>query len=154
MPGTASWACRGAASVLRRQRAGKLAQGLLVLFVLDLREVAGQLQAHPLPRADRLGALVVEPFEEIADGNADDAGDLEKTPRRDAVDPTFVFMRLLIGHADEVRQLLLRQTEHDPALTDPRADMMVDVLGSIGRSLHLSLIRLVWKIRRGRPVKR
>jgi hypothetical protein len=50
-------------------------------------------------------------------------------------------MGLLIGDADEIRQLLLRQTEHDPALPDPRADMMVDVLGSIGRSLHLSLAR-------------
>jgi len=35
-----------------------------------------------------------EPFEEIADGNADDAGNLEEAPRRDPVDAALVLCGL------------------------------------------------------------
>jgi hypothetical protein len=35
---------------------------------------------------------------------------------------------LLIGDADQIGHLLLRQAEHDPALADPTADMTVEIL--------------------------
>ena len=39
-------------------------------------------------------------------------------------------MRLLIGHPDQIGELLLGQAQHDAALPNPRADMAVDVLGT------------------------
>src|SRR5882672_12646880 len=43
-------------------------------------------------------------------------------------------MRLLVGNANQVGELLLRQPEHDPPLADAGADMPVDILGAIGRA--------------------
>src|SRR6185437_4235783 len=123
--------------VLRREGARQLAQRLLMLLVRDLREVARELQAHPLARADRAAALGIEPLEEIGDRHAQHARDLEEAAGRDAVDATLVFMRLLVGDADQVGKLLLGQAEHDAALADPGADMTVDVLGTARRSFHL-----------------
>jgi hypothetical protein len=37
-------------------------------------------------------------------------------------------VRLLVGDADQLGHLLLRQTKHDPALADPSADVAVDIL--------------------------
>src|SRR5262249_46508054 len=52
----------------------------------------------------------------------------------DAIDPTLVFVRLLIGDADQVRQLLLSQAQHDTTLAHPRTDVAVDILRSTGRA--------------------
>jgi hypothetical protein len=37
-------------------------------------------------------------------------------------------VRLLVGDADQLSHLLLRQTKHDPTLADPSADVAVDIL--------------------------
>src|SRR5215472_4273573 len=120
--------------VLRGERAGELAQRLLMALVRDLGEVPRQLEAHALALAHRAAALIVEPLEEIADRNAQHAGDLEQAPGRHTVDAALVLMRLLVGDADEISKLLLRQPEHDPALADSRTDMTVDVLSPARRS--------------------
>lgn len=127
-------ACDRLPLVLRRERARELAQGLLMALVRDLGEVPRQLEAHALALTDRAPALIIEPLEEIADGDAQDPGDLEQPAGRDAIDAALVLMRLLIGHADEVGELLLRQPEHDPAFADARTDMTVDVLSPARRS--------------------
>src|SRR5213082_1907892 len=43
-------------------------------------------------------------------------------------------MRLLIGDADQVGELLLGQAQHDPALAHPGADVVIDILGTPGRA--------------------
>ena len=70
------------------------------------------------------------------DGNSGDFVDAEGMGDRveaaggDPVDALLVFVRLLIGHTDQLGHLLLRQTEHDPPLAHARADVPVDVLGA------------------------
>ena len=46
---------------------------------------------------------------------------------RDAVDAGLVLVRLLVGDADQLGHLLLGQAQHDAALTDAQADIVVDV---------------------------
>src|SRR5215469_17966324 len=123
-------------SSLGGERAGELAERLLMAFVRDLREVARELKAHPLTRRNLPALLGVQPFEEVIDRHAQYVGDLEQPSGRDAVDAALIFVRLLIGHADEVGQLLLGESEHDAALAYPRADMTVDVLCAAARAAH------------------
>src|SRR6185437_13989102 len=123
-------------SVLGRQGTRQLAQCFLMPLVGNLRKVACQLQAHALARADRPAALIVEAFEEVAHGNAEYASNLEQPAGGNPVDTALVFVRLLIGHADEIRELLLGQTQHDPTFANPSTDMAVDVLCSARCSLH------------------
>ena len=60
-------------------------------------------------------------------------------PGRDAIDTTFVFVLLLIRHADDVGQLMLAEAEHHAAFTDARTDMAIDILGPFGHPRHLCL---------------
>jgi len=46
-------------------------------------------------------------------------------------------MGLLIGDANQIRQLLLGEAQYDAALADPSPDMAINVLGSCGGSLHV-----------------
>src|SRR6266513_5347987 len=101
-------------------------------LVRDLREIAGELEAHAFARADRAGALLLQAFKEITDWHTQNLGDLVKPAGGNAVDAAFVFVRLLIGYPDQISQLLLGQAQHDAAFPDPRADMAVDVLGAAG----------------------
>jgi hypothetical protein len=101
------------------QRARQLTKRLLMLLVRDLGEVAGDFEQQSLMRRDR-PRLLFEPFVEKRDRRIEQAGDLEKLASRDTVFTAFVFMHLLIGHADHFAELLLGQTEHDPALADAR----------------------------------
>src|SRR5579875_1892766 len=110
------------------QGARQLAQCFLVALVRDLGEVAGQFEAHALARSDAASAVFGQAVKEIADRHAQYLGDLEQPAGRDAVDAALVFVRLLIGDADQIGQLLLGQTEHDPPLANAGADMPVDLL--------------------------
>jgi hypothetical protein len=47
--------------------------------------------------------------------------DREQAAGGNPVNPRLVLMRLLIGHADRVGELLLREREHDPPLADAPA---------------------------------
>src|ERR1700724_3842235 len=82
------------------ERARQLADRLLVLLVLDLGEVAGDFEQHPLMRRRRPLLLLTEPVVEICDRRIEDAGDLVKPASRDAIDAAFGFVCLLIGNAD------------------------------------------------------
>src|SRR5690606_12643544 len=115
-------------------------------LVGDLGEVAREFQAHSFPRADLAPPFAVEPFEEIGDRDAQHPGDLPHPAGRDAVDAALVFVRLLVGDADEVGELLLRQTEHDAALADAGADMAVDVLCPTRGSLHSVALLMVSRV--------
>ena len=59
-----------------------------------------------------------KPVEEVADWHTEHLRDLEQTAGRNTVDAPLVFVRLLIGDADQISQLLLGQTKHDPPLTN------------------------------------
>ena len=112
--------------------ARELAQRFLVALVRDLGEVARQFEAHALARADGARILPFQPIEEIPDRHAQNLRDLIEPTGRNTVDAAFVFVRLLIGHPDQVGQLLLGQAKHDPPLAHPPADMAVDVLRAPG----------------------
>src|SRR5579872_711748 len=114
--------------MLRRERSRQLAQRLLMPLVRDLGEISRQLETHALTRADGPAALIVEALEEIADGDAQHPRDLIKPAGRNAIDAALIFVRLLVGDADEVGKLLLCEAEHDPAFADSCADMAVDIL--------------------------
>src|ERR1700736_3773200 len=103
-------------------------------FVRDLSEIAGEFQTHPLAGTDPALAFLFKPVEEVADWHTQHLRDLEQTAGRNAVDAPLVFVRLLIGDPDQISQLLLGQTKHDPPLTNAGADMPIDILGSAGRA--------------------
>ena len=116
----------------RCEHLGKATDSVLVLLMLDGGEIAGQLEQHALLRhhfrlLDLLLTLGIDILEEIADLDAERLSDLIETAGRDPVDAGLVLMRLLIGHTDQLGHLLLRVAEHDPSLTDPQADEMIDV---------------------------
>src|SRR5205807_9316599 len=90
-----------------------------------LGEIARDFEQHALMRRDRPRRFLAEAFVEICDRRIQHAGDLVQTASRDAVDAAFVFVRLLIGHADHFGELLLGQTKHDPTLADARSDVIV-----------------------------
>src|ERR1700730_684811 len=103
-------------------------------FVRDLSEIAGEFEAHPLAGTDPALAFLFEPVEEVADGHTQHLCDLKQTTGRNTVDPTLVFVRLLISDPDQISQLLLGQTKHDPALANACSDMPIDILGAAGRA--------------------
>jgi len=78
-------------------------------FIGDLGEVAGELQAHALAWVRQPIFPGVETVEEIGHRHAQHAGDLEESAGGDAVDAALVFVRLLVGDADEIGELLLGQ---------------------------------------------
>ena len=45
--------------------------------------------------------------------------------------PFFIFLGLLIGDPDQVCELLLGETEHDPPCAHARADMPVNILNAV-----------------------
>src|SRR5262245_18840928 len=109
-----------------------MAERLLMLPALDRGEVAGELEQHALlghqllhPRSGAVAGVDI--LEEVADVDAQRAGNLVQAPGRDPVDPGLVFVRLLVRHADQLGHLLLGEAEHDPALADAQADVAVDV---------------------------
>src|SRR5205085_8157337 len=121
-------------ALIGRENAGELAERLLVALIGDLGEVARQFQAHPFARADGASAFALQPVKEVTDRNANHLRDLIEAPGGNAIDPTLVFVRLLISHSDQIRELLLGETQHDAALANTGADMAVDVLRPTGRT--------------------
>src|SRR5258706_13463172 len=99
-------------------------------LIRDLREVAGEFEAHALARADRPSVLLLQPVKEITDRHAQNLTDLIEAAGGNPVDAALIFVRLLVGDADQIGELLLGQAQHDAALAHPRPDMTVDVLGA------------------------
>ena len=61
------------------QRAGQVAQGLLVVFVVYLGEVAGDFQAHALTVMQLVAAVTVaKALKEMTDRNAEHLGDFNQ----------------------------------------------------------------------------
>src|SRR5512143_3291944 len=82
--------------LLRRQYPRQLAQRLAMPFVRDLREVAGEFQAHPLPhRQVALAPLSFQTLEEVADRHPQYPRNLKQPASRDAIDSALVLMSLL-----------------------------------------------------------
>src|SRR5208283_4973466 len=95
-------------------------------------------EQHALVRRNRLWRhLAADALVEIADRRAQRPGDLEQPAGRDTIDPALIFVRLLVGDADYLGELLLGEAQHDAAFTDPRPDMIVD-RGGRPPSLRLS----------------
>jgi len=84
-------------------------------------------------------SFLADPLVEMADRRAQRAGNLEQPPGRNAIYPALVFVRLLIGDADHLGELLLREPQHDTALANARSDMVIDC-GGRPPSLRLSHI--------------
>jgi hypothetical protein len=74
-----------------------------------------------LPRTFLADALV-----KIRDRGTQRAGDLKQPARGYAIDPAFVFMRLLVSHADHLCQLLLGQAQHNAPLANTSTDVVVN----------------------------
>lgn len=73
----------------------------------------------------RLRATRLEPLEKPVDRDADSHGDFIKPAGGDAVETPLLFVRLLVGDAYRMGQLLLRYAEHGPAFADGQTDMAV-----------------------------
>src|ERR1700704_3213892 len=99
-------------------------------LIRDLREVAGEFEAHALARADRPSVMLLQAVKEITDRHAQYLTDLVEAAGGNPVDAALIFVRLLVGDADQIGELLLGQAQHDAALAHPRPDMTVDVLGA------------------------
>src|SRR4051794_19755611 len=93
--------------------AREVGECLLVFLIGKMSKVAGELQQHPLLRHQfRRSLWILRPrlyvFKKITDVDAQRLRDLMETASRNAVDPSLVFMGLLIGDIDHLRHLLLR----------------------------------------------
>ena len=120
---------------------GHLAQRLLMLFVVDHREVASKLQAHALAgRRFELVARRGQALEEERHRHIQNLRDLEQTASGDAVQAPLILMCLLVGYADHAGELLLRQAHHDAPFADARADVPVRGVGALPR-LGTALLR-------------
>jgi len=97
-----------------------------VLLIVDRGEIPCQLETHALTlRHFRWDVGTGQPVEEPGDRHTQHLGDFVQAPRRNTVQAALVLVGLLIGHADQLGELLLRQSQHDPPLADPRTDMVV-----------------------------
>jgi hypothetical protein len=94
-------------------------------LVSDLGEIAGDLEQHALVWGDLPGTFLSDSFVEIADRRAQCPSDLEQPSSGHPIDPALVLVRLLVGNADHLGELLC-QAPHDAALTDPGPDVIVD----------------------------
>ena len=104
-----------------------MAESLLVDFVVDLREVAGHFEVHPLAALQFLTAVTFEPLVEKTHRHAQHLRYLEQPSGEYAVDAALVLVRLLIGNADHFGHLLLAQPQHDPAFADSRSDEAIRI---------------------------
>ena len=72
----------------------------------------------------------LEPDEEGPNVDAERAGDVVEPTGGDPVGADLVSVKLLAGHPDQRRQLILRQPDGDPALAKPSTDMTIDLAKS------------------------
>src|ERR687897_529806 len=93
-------------------------------------EVPRQLQQQALLGRRLKRPATLQPLEKIADLNAEHLRGLVKSASSHAVDAFFVLMGLLIGYPDQLRELLLGETEHDPPFAHARAEMPVNILNA------------------------
>src|SRR5690606_8510083 len=68
-------------------------------------------------------------LEKELDAHTQDAGDLKKAARPDAVSPFLVLLDLLEGEPKGVRQLFLAHSQEGPSGSHPASDMPVDGAG-------------------------
>jgi hypothetical protein len=88
--------------------ASHLAQRFLMFFVVDHGEIASQLEAHALALR-HLGrpAVSVHSLEEPRNRDAQYLRDFVQPPGRNAIQATFVLVRLLVRNPYHLRELLL-----------------------------------------------
>src|SRR3981081_4787621 len=99
-------------------------------LIRDLREVAGEFEAHALARADRPSVMLLQAVKEITDRHAQYLTDLVEAAGGNPVDAALIFVRLLVGDADQIGALLLGQATHDAALPHPPPGLGGTVPGS------------------------
>src|SRR5690606_9242194 len=92
------------------------------------REVVVEAGAA-LGHAGGLGA--VQAFEEVADVDLEEAGDVPELGRRDAVGALLVLLDLLKGPPERAAEVALVVAERQPLLADPPSDMPVDRMRSV-----------------------
>jgi hypothetical protein len=114
-----------------------MVQSGLASGVTDHREIPRQLQAHTLARGQTLVRTVAQSIIKIGNADAQDARKLVQAACRDAIEAPFVLMRLLIGHAEKLGELLLRQAKHYAALADLASNMLLNQ-GKAAGSFHRS----------------
>jgi hypothetical protein len=66
----------------------------------------------------------------------------------------FILVCLLIGDADQLCELLLGETEHDPPLADAGPDMPIDILRTPRPGSRFELDSLLIAVPRGSAVRR
>src|SRR5438093_548325 len=90
-------------------------------------KVARQFQRLPLLGCWRRQGLL-QTLEEVVDPYIQRLRDLIEAAGADAVDARLVLVRLLVGDADQLGHLYLRQPEHDPPLAYSCRDMPIDLV--------------------------
>jgi hypothetical protein len=98
-------------------------------FVSDLREIAGDLEQHPLMRRDLPRTFLPDALVEVADRRTQRSGNLEQPAGRNPIDPALVFVGLLVGYTDHLGELLLGQAQHDAPLANPSPHVIVNGSG-------------------------
>ena len=72
---------------------------------------------------NEVGSSSPNALEEVPDIHPQHPSDLEQPAGRDSIDAAFVLMSLLIGHPNQIGQLLLGEAQHGPPLTNAMPDM-------------------------------
>ena len=114
---------------LTRESAGKLANRLLELLIFDIGEVAQDLKKLAWMARRGLRRFLADSIIKVRERRAQDTGDLVQPAGGNAVRAALVLLYLVAGHADPLGELLPRQTEHDAAFADARADKFIDLFG-------------------------
>ena len=108
---------------------GKIHKCLPILLLGDLHEIAAQLKEPPLLGGRNETSLALcKALVEVVDVNPKHASYLVEPTCRNTVDALLVFMLLLVGDADQLGELVLGHSAHDPAFAQTGSDVTVHIL--------------------------
>src|SRR5918996_420669 len=114
---------------------------LLVPAIRDGHELAHELQHQPLLRRRHERTIPAHSLEEVANVDAQRLSIAVQAPRRNAIEPRLVLIRLLVADPDQLGQLVLGQPKHAPPVAHARANIPVSIVQKMaaGSSLRTRL---------------
>src|SRR5579864_5368311 len=111
-----------------RERSDQMADGLQVLFAVDLAKTAHESKEQALTGRDLVRLIRLKALEKVIDRRAQCARDLKQAGcRYAAYSPLPLEDHLLRREANTLSQIMLAHPKHEPTLANPRADKLVDL---------------------------
>lgn len=124
--------CQASCSAIFRvgESPGEGTNRLLVLAGRNADEIARKFEQHALLRRCLERIIAVQTIEKVTDIDAEGLRNMIEPAGGYPVDAFFVLVSLLVGDADQLSHLLLRQTKHDPTLAHSGSDVTINILSA------------------------